>query len=131
MLALVAGCVPIQAPAAPALTGAPTAAPAPEAADALTGDWTGSISVAGIELAVVLHVAQEGDVYSATLDIPQQNAMGLPVGNLKVALPNLTFTILDGAQQAGFVGALGDDGVITGIFSQAGQSGTFTLAQRR
>ncbi len=147
VLALVAGCMPIQPPTAtpPQATGVDAqpvpqagAIPAPvdtvpadaqPAADTLAGEWTGSIAIAGIELAIDLHVTQTDGGYSATLDIPQQQAMGLPVGNLEVELPDLRFTILGGAQQADFVGALGDDGVISGDFSQAGQSGAFTLAR--
>jgi CubicO group peptidase (beta-lactamase class C family) len=132
VLALVAGCAPIQAPPAgtvPAPTAAPAGTVPAPAPDTLAGDWAGAIAIAGIELNVILHVAQEGDGYSATLDIPQQNAMGLPVANLEVALPNVRFTILEGAQQATFAGALGEDGLISGEFSQAGQEGTFTLAR--
>ena len=133
-LLLLAACVPIQAPSAATVPApaaeAPAVAPAAvQAADAFAGDWTGSIAIAGIELAVDLHMAQEGGGYNATLDIPQQNAMGLPVGNLEVNLPNVRFTILDGAQQASFDGALDGDGTIAGVFAQAGQEGAFALAR--
>ena len=128
-LLLLAGCMPIQPPTTTTVSAVPTAQAEPAAADALAGDWEGSIAIAGIELGIILHMVQEGDAWSATLDIPQQSAMGLPVGNLEVTLPEVRFTILDGAQQAAFVGALGDDGVITGAFTQGGQAGTFTLAR--
>ncbi len=97
--------------------------------DTLAGDWTGSISIAGVELNIDLHLTRDGDAYSATLDIPQQSAMGLPVGNLVVEPPAVRFTILEGAQQASFEGALDEDGAISGVFSQAGQEGAFAMVR--
>lgn len=126
VVALLAGaCVPIQPLPA---EGAAAPAPAPDA-DPLAGDWSGAIQVAGIALAIALHLVADGSGgYSATLDIPQQGAAGLPVGNLSVEGDTLLFTILDGAQQATFSGVLEGD-AITGAFSQAGQEGSFTLAR--
>ena len=99
-LLLLAGCMPIQPPTTTTVSAVPTAQAEPAAADALAGDWEGSIAIAGIELGIILHMVQEGDAWRATLDIRDQSAMGLPVGNLEVTLPEVRFTILDGAQQA-------------------------------
>lgn len=128
-LLLLAACVPIQSPAEGTVPAPVAPAPAAETVDSLAGNWEGSIAVAGIELAITLHYTETGDAWSATLDIPQQNALGLPVGNLEVNLPRLRFTILEGAQQAAFDGLLDESENLSGSFSQAGQEGTFALTR--
>lgn len=129
-LALVAGaCVPIQPQPAAEVPAAPAAEAPAAAADPLAGDWIGAIQVAGIELAITLHLVTDGaGGYSATLDIPEQGAMGLPVDNLAFEDDTLTFTILEGAQQATFTGVLSGENM-DGAFSQGGAEGTFTLAR--
>ncbi len=129
-LALVAGaCVPIQPQPAAEVPAAPAAEAPAAAADPLAGAWEGAIQVAGVELGVLLNVAAAGDgSYSATLDIPAQGAAGLPVGNLLVEGDAVSFTILEGAQQATFAGTLAGE-ELSGSFSQGGAEGVFTLAR--
>jgi CubicO group peptidase (beta-lactamase class C family) len=97
--------------------------------DPFAGAWQGAIQVAGVELEILLNVTGEGaGAYSATLDIPQQGATGIPVGNLAVTGGDVSFTILEEPQQATFAGTLEDE-TLSGVFSQAGQEGAFSLTR--
>jgi len=144
LLLLAGGCVPIQplpdaaestVPASIPETSAETTTEPAEESDAFAGDWTGAIAIATIELPFDLHILA-GDNggnsdagYSATLDIPMQGAFGLPVVIEQMDFDAVRFTILDAPQQALFDGVLGEDGSISGAFSQAGQEGTFAIAR--
>lgn len=138
ILLITSACVPVQpaveqgtvpgaaveaAPAAPE-----AAAPAePEASSILDGRWDGAISVAGMELQVVVRFATADGVTTGTVDIPQQGATGLPLHEIEVNPPEVSFSMLEDPQTARFSGALGEDGVLAGSFAQSGVEGTFTL----
>ena len=126
---LLAACQPIRPASDTALPAAVEAVTADAGQDAFAGRWTGSIAVAGIELPIEVNFAAEADGYTATMDIPQQGATGIPVHSIEAALPSITFSILEGAQQATFDGLLADDGTISGEFLQAGQEGSFALTR--
>ncbi len=110
--ALVLGLVTLAFAASPAL-----------AQDA-TGDWYGIMEAGAIELRFNLHVSEADGVYSATLDVPDQGADGIPLD---------PFTVDDGVVTWGFAPAgLEYEGVIdpaatriNGTFKQGGQ--TFPL----
>lgn len=51
----------------------------------LAGDWQGSLSAAGTEVPLVLHLQQQPDgQYTGTLDSPKQQAYGLPITSVTV-----------------------------------------------
>src|SRR5690554_2050034 len=73
------------------------AAQVPGASDPIVGSWSGSLAVQpGVELTLVFHISAEDTGYSATLDSPDQGAVGVPVpsvsfdgSTLRLELPSL------------------------------------------
>lgn len=94
----------------------------------LSGDWQGSIAIAGIELEIVTHLNSEGGMYSGTIDIPEQSAYGLKLSNFIYTAPNFSFDLEIPNQTAKFKGVVSGDSIL-GSFSQAGLSGKFYLAK--
>jgi len=90
--------------------------------------WDGAILVLGSELGMTVRFSSDSGVWSATMDIPQQGAMGLPLQNVKVDLPSVYFELMGGPGLAVFDGTLAGDS-ITGSFAQSGVTGTFRLRQ--
>jgi pimeloyl-ACP methyl ester carboxylesterase len=89
----------------------------------LPGDWAGSIKIMGQELRIIVHFANDS---TATIDIPQQNAKGLRLTNVRHQDANVHFELPAGPGLATFDGAMKDDH-IAGEFKQAGVAGTFEL----
>ena len=84
----------------------------------VTGDWQGTLSAAGAELRLVLHLTKAADGgLHATLDSIDQNSNGIPVNSvtLKDSKLNLDITILHGSYQ-GTVAA--DAKTISGTWTQ-------------
>ncbi|NNK47665.1 MAG: hypothetical protein HKP01_02190, partial [Gemmatimonadetes bacterium] len=85
-----------------------------------TGDWHGIMDVGAAGLIFTLHVSAADDGYTATMDVPDQGAAGVPVD----------FAVTDGTVIWGFEPAgVSYEGVvdaaftkITGTFTQGGQS---------
>lgn len=111
----------------PTTVEAPAAEPEPDVS-ALLGDWTGPLQVTpSASLRLVLHLVQgEDDALSATLDSPDQGAMGLPAtavsvspeGELRVALSGLN---------AELVVSLDEAGALSGTFFQGPAALPITL----
>jgi hypothetical protein len=81
------------------------------------GHWKGVLKVGGTQLHIVFHIAQMPDgSYSATLDSPDQGAMGLPATAADCNFPNvrLTWKLLDGV----FTGKM-EDGKLSGTWRQS------------
>ncbi len=93
------------------------------------GDWKGKLSVAGQDLEIVLHFTLDANkALAGTIDIPAQNATGLPLGNLKAEGQAITFVIAGVPGDPLFKGALDASGKkIAGSFTQAGYEGTFAV----
>jgi len=49
----------------------------------LDGDWTGKLEIQGVTLTIVFHVRTVDGKTTATMDSPDQGAVGLEVSNLK------------------------------------------------
>jgi pimeloyl-ACP methyl ester carboxylesterase len=90
------------------------------------GPWIGAISVLGQELKIMVTFATKGDSVSATIDIPQQMAMGLQLRNVTWRPPKTHFELPAGPGLALFDGVISGDS-IKGTFLQAGIPGTFRL----
>jgi pimeloyl-ACP methyl ester carboxylesterase len=89
--------------------------PASAARD-VTGDWSAKIQ--GM-LRLVLHVQHGASGYTATLDSPDQGAMGLAIDAVHVAGDSLMFEM--NALQANFAGRLSTTGdTLTGAWRQGG-----------
>lgn len=93
----------------------------------ITGTWNGKLEFQGIQLRLVVNIAQnEAGVYSGTMDSPDQGAKGIPLGNINFTDNSLTFSVpAAGVQYKGNL----KDGIITGTYSQAGASLPLNLSK--
>jgi len=92
----------------------------------IVGHWEGAISIMGGELLIAIDVKLDAESLKATIDIPQQNAIGLPLKNVSFSELKAHFELVAGPGVAVFDGELKGDS-INGDFSQAGAKGTFHL----
>lgn len=83
----------------------------------VAGAWKGNLEVQGTKMELIFKIEEQGDAISATLDIPMQKAMGLPLDKAEFTNPDLVL----GMSQAGisYKGTLKGE-VIEGTFYQAG-----------
>jgi len=91
-------------------------------ADDIAGTWQGTLDVSVAKLRLVVEFKKkDGGGYTATMDSPDQNALGIPIDEVTVADKTVKFTI---KQLAGtYEGKLADDGKqIEGKWSQGGLS---------
>lgn len=91
-----------------------------------SGRWDGAIRIMNQELGIRVHFAPKGDSLAATIDIPMQNAFGLPLTDVRFVPPALSFDLPAGPGLATFRGSMEADS-INGRFEQAGMTGTFFL----
>lgn len=77
----------------------------------------------GQELTILVNFK---DDTTATIDIPQQNAFGLKLINVRQALPRVHFELPAGPGLAVFDGTMTEN-LVKGDFKQAGAAGTFEL----
>ncbi|HSQ76715.1 MAG TPA: alpha/beta hydrolase, partial [Bacteroidota bacterium] len=92
----------------------------------VAGDWEGAIVLPQMDLGMIVHFTGPDDSLRATIDIPVQRAMGLPLKNVRAMLPSLHFELPAGPGLAVFEGTLTGDS-ITGDFRQAGITAKFRL----
>lgn len=93
----------------PAAVGQAAAQPAPfkDGVEVLEGDWVGQIDTGALKLRIVLHVRTRDGRTTATLDSPDQNAMGLSAAvTVEVGHVRITATGARGA----FEGEIASDG---------------------
>ena len=126
---------PVPAPApAPAPAPEPTPVPAPipplpptgipEPQEAIVGYWEGAYSWAGARVKIWVHFETDEEGLKATIDIPEQNIMGLALFNVSYDPPRVHFKIQEFSGI--FDGELKDD-TIDGELVQSGVLGRFTL----
>jgi len=84
----------------------------------------------GMEMKIMVTFAAKGDSLSATIDIPQQMAIGLPLRNVSWRPPKTHFELPAGPGLAVFDGTVRGDSV-NGSFMQSGYMGTFRLERGR
>jgi pimeloyl-ACP methyl ester carboxylesterase len=92
----------------------------------LVGQWDGVIAILGNDLGITVVFEATGAQITAQIDIPQQGAQGLPLANLRFDDPNVHFELPAAQGTAVFDGRVQGDSV-TGDFTQAGYTGTFSL----
>ncbi len=109
---------------------APLALSPAAGADA-TGRWEGPIQLPGAELKVFVDLrAGATGALEGSIDIPAQNAKGLPLEAIVVDGQAVTFAIRGVPGQPTFKGTLAADGQsIDGSFTQGGQTFPFRLAR--
>lgn len=120
---LAAVLLALVAPHAAAQTAAPAATIA-----TIAGRWEGSLSIAALKLGIAVVFSPDGAGYKATIDIPQQGAMGLPLTAVRSEGAKVHFELPAGPGLAVFDGVRRGD-AITGTFTQGGAAGTFELAK--
>lgn len=92
----------------------------PYAQEDISGKWFGKLNVMGSELFFSLEFQKNETAYSGTMDIPQQNAKGIPLSSVTFENKTLVFNF----EQAKFSysGKLNENNEFEGIFSQNGQN---------
>ncbi len=101
----------------------------PAVAEGLSGPWEGAIFIMGQELKIIVHFSEAGGALSATMDIPQQMAAGLPLSQVKRDGDKVHFELVAGPGIAIFDGAIAA-AAIQGDFLQAGIKGSFRIARQ-
>lgn len=100
----------------------PTGIPEPQ--EAIVGYWEGAYSWAGARVKIWVHFETDEEGLKATIDIPEQNIMGLALFNVSYDPPRVHFKIQEFSGI--FDGELKDD-TIDGELVQSGVLGRFTL----
>lgn len=95
----------------------------------ITGKWFGKISVMGSELHFSFDFALANSIYSGTMDIPQQNAKGIPLSS--VTFENKTLVFKFDQAKFSYSGKLNDSNEFEGIFSQNGQNLPLNLSRNQ
>ncbi|MDO6711579.1 alpha/beta fold hydrolase [Aliiglaciecola sp. 2_MG-2023] len=81
------------------------------------GSWQGELKVnENTSLPMIVHFSQESDQITATLDSPAQGATGIPINEVVVALPEVSFKV--NAIGMRFTGSFSNPDTITGTFTQ-------------
>ena len=96
------------------------------AQSSIAGRWEGAISVMGQDLAIVVVFTDVGAALTATIDIPQQGARGIPLRSVRAAGGRVHFELLAGPGPAVFEGTVTGD-VMSGSFTQGPATGTFEV----
>jgi pimeloyl-ACP methyl ester carboxylesterase len=99
------------------------------AQERIAGEWDGAISLPGIDLGILVHFSGPNDALQATIDIPMQMAKGLPLTNVRAALPAVHFELPAGPGLAIFEGTVAGDS-IAGNFRQGGVTARFRLHRK-
>lgn len=94
------------------------------AAQNFTGDWKGALAVQGVSLEMIFHIVEKDGIYVTTLDIPLQNALGIPIEKTEIEGSKLKITA--SAMAAAYDGVWQADS-ISGTFTQAGIDFPLTL----
>lgn len=81
----------------------------------ITGDWYALIEAPGTQLRLVLHITEKDGQLEATLDSPDQKAMGMAVASISFEDGKLDFTMKD--VPASYTGQY-KDGEFTGTWKQ-------------
>lgn len=104
--------------------------PPTASAQQIAGDWVGLLQAGPAQLELVLHITGDAAAgYRATFDSPDQNVMGLEVGEIALEGTSLTFTL---PQVGGtYQGTVHESGTtIAGLWSQGGNALPLELTRR-
>lgn len=95
------------------------------------GTWKGAINVMGQELGIIVEFSlDEAKNIQGNIDVPDQGAMDLPLGDIQIEGKKISFKIVHSQIQGNptFNGELDETGKkISGDFSQGGATGTFSM----
>lgn len=95
----------------------------------ISGKWNGLLNIHGRELRIVFDITKNGRSYSATMDSPDQGAMGIPVKTTSYSDSILTIYI----EEAGieYVADLSKENTFIGLVKQAGELFPLTLTKEK
>ena len=93
----------------------------------ITGQWNGVLKVQGIQLRVVFNINENENVYSSTMDSPDQGAKGIPVTSTSFENSILKLVVSNAGIE--YEGVLGNDHIVVGNFKQAGQTFPMNLSK--
>ena len=92
----------------------------------LAGEWSGTLNASGNQIRVVFHINKNETHYTAMMDSPTQNVIGISVAITNFDYPNVKFDIpILGAV---YEGIMSDEG-ITGKWVQTGTALFLTLSK--
>lgn len=96
------------------------------------GYWEGSITVPGTEMQIIVELVKATNGgWRGTISLPSQTNQPLPLLNLSVNGPTVTFGMAGAPGYPSFTGKLSADGkTIAGEVSQSGQSVPFQLLRK-
>jgi pimeloyl-ACP methyl ester carboxylesterase len=81
------------------------------------GDWEGTLDAGAVKLRIVLHITRKEGAYGATLDSPDQGALGVPIETVTVTGDSIKMDMK--SLRATYAGRLATDGSsIGGDFTQ-------------
>ncbi|MEA3310997.1 MAG: alpha/beta hydrolase, partial [candidate division WOR-3 bacterium] len=90
------------------------------------GKWEGAIQLPSMDIGMSVNFEESADSLTATVDIPQQGAFGLPLKNVSFDDPKVYFELQTSLATAIFDGKL-EHGRIEGSFTQGPAKGEFYL----
>jgi hypothetical protein len=95
---------------------------AQKAASAIEGDWQGTLRAGKSELHLIVHISRDSHGFlTATLDSPDEGAMGIPVNDITFENAKLTFS--SDNISANYEGQANSDlSSISGSWAQAGNT---------
>ncbi len=94
--------------------------------EGLAGHWQGTLRVGPAQLRLALHVNQNGDTLTATVDSLDQGAMGLTVDSISLSEGKVSFKM--NAIRASYAGTMAEDGSeIVGTWTQGPGSSPLTF----
>jgi CubicO group peptidase (beta-lactamase class C family) len=97
----------------------------------MSGVWEGTITLPGMPLGITIEFTKADSTYAGKIDIPLQNAKGLPLGNIRVVANDVTFDLLGVPGEPKFAGKFAEDGQsIAGDFTQGGGKFPFSLKRQ-
>jgi CubicO group peptidase (beta-lactamase class C family) len=96
----------------------------------LVGQWEGNLALPGIDMAIKVTIMTTDTGLTGTIDIPMQQAFGLPLIAFETKNDQFSFRINDVPGDPTFIGKLSATGSeFSGDFHQAGQSFPFKLTR--
>jgi len=105
-------------------------AASPAVSKDLEGDWAGTLKTPGPELEIAVNFKNQPDnTVMATIDIPAQNAMGMPISDVKQTGDKVEFGLK--IAHASFQGTLSKDrGELSGLLGHDEQAMQVTLKKK-
>lgn len=95
----------------------------------ISGKWYGKLNVMGAELHLGLNFTTNDSSYTGTMDIPQQNAIGITLTS--VTFENKTLVFKFDQAKFSYSGKLNDANEFDGVFSQNGQNFPLRLSRTK